>query len=90
MRVIEVKRVVNMTSGGKLESFSALVAVGNGNGACGFARGKSYEPGKATLVATRRAMRRLMHIPRCVGVSDCVCGWVGRYCLLYTSPSPRD
>lgn len=93
MRIIEVKRVVNQTGGGKVQSFSALVAVGNGmrnrhvcphymhpqpylvlccmlagNGACGYAKGKSYDPSKATLIAIRRAARRMQFIPRSVSL----------------------
>ncbi len=30
MEIFDIKRVVNMTSGGKVESFVALIAVGNG------------------------------------------------------------
>ncbi|XP_076598662.1 small ribosomal subunit protein uS5m [Chaetodon auriga] len=57
-RVIEVKTVFNMTAKeGRKRSFSCLVAVGNGNGAAGFALGKATD----RITALRKAKNRAIH-----------------------------
>ncbi len=63
--VIELKRVVNQTRGGKKRTVSALVVVGNGNGAAGFAVGKAEESIPAIRKAKNRAVNYLHFIPRC-------------------------
>uniref|UniRef100_A0A803THG7 Small ribosomal subunit protein uS5m n=1 Tax=Anolis carolinensis TaxID=28377 RepID=A0A803THG7_ANOCA len=57
-RVIELKSVFNMTAKeGRKRSVSALVVVGNGKGAAGFALGKASD----RMVALRKAKNRAVH-----------------------------
>ncbi|TKS85845.1 28S ribosomal protein S5, mitochondrial [Collichthys lucidus] len=64
-RVIEVKTVFNMTAKeGRKRSISCLVAVGNGNGAAGFALGKAAERNTALRKAKNRAIHYLYYIER--------------------------
>lgn len=64
-RVIEVKSVFNMTAReGRKRSVSALVAVGNGKGAAGFALGKATDRTVALRKAKNRAIHYLHYIER--------------------------
>uniref|UniRef100_A0A665TPL8 Small ribosomal subunit protein uS5m n=1 Tax=Echeneis naucrates TaxID=173247 RepID=A0A665TPL8_ECHNA len=64
-RVIEVKSVFNMTAKeGRKRSISCLVAVGNGNGAAGFALGKAADRTTALRKAKNRAIHYLYYIDR--------------------------
>nr|XP_015217885.1 PREDICTED: 28S ribosomal protein S5, mitochondrial [Lepisosteus oculatus] len=64
-RVIEVKSVFNMTANeGRKRSISALVAVGNGNGAAGFALGKAADRATALRKAKNKAVHYLYYIER--------------------------
>ncbi|KAI3363404.1 hypothetical protein L3Q82_012021 [Scortum barcoo] len=64
-RVIEVKSVFNMTAKeGRKRSISCLVAVGNGNGAAGFAVGKATDRNTALRKAKNRAIHYLYYIER--------------------------
>lgn len=64
-RVIEVKSVFNMTAKeGRKRSISCLVAVGNGNGAAGFALGKAADRNTALRKAKNRAIHYLYYIER--------------------------
>ncbi|XP_029450198.1 28S ribosomal protein S5, mitochondrial isoform X2 [Rhinatrema bivittatum] len=64
-RVIEVKSVFNMTAKeGRKRSVSALVVVGNGNGAAGFALGKSSDRAVALRKAKNQAIHYLHFIER--------------------------
>lgn len=63
--VIELKRTSNQTRGGKKRTVSALVVVGNGNGAAGFAVGKAEEVIPAIRKAKNRAVNYLQFVPRC-------------------------
>ena len=65
--VIEMKRVVNQTKGGKKRTVSCLVVVGNGNGAAGFAVGKGNDVRTAIRKAKNTAVKYLQVIPRCDG-----------------------
>ena len=65
--VIELKHVSNQTKGGKKRSVSALIVVGNGNGAAGFAVGKGEETRSAIRKAKNKAANCLHYIPRCDG-----------------------
>ncbi|KAM5164778.1 small ribosomal subunit protein uS5m [Mantella aurantiaca] len=57
-RVIELKRVSNMTArDGRKRTLSVLVVVGNGNGAAGFAVGKAED----RIIALRKAKNRAVH-----------------------------
>ncbi|KAM9317050.1 small ribosomal subunit protein uS5m [Gastrophryne carolinensis] len=65
-RVIELKSVFNMTAKeGRKRSMSALVVVGNGNGAAGFAVGKASDRMIALRKAKNRAVQYLHYIERC-------------------------
>ncbi|XP_024069701.1 28S ribosomal protein S5, mitochondrial [Terrapene carolina triunguis] len=64
-RVIEVKHVFNMTAKeGRRRSVSALVVVGNGNGAAGFAVGKASDKMTALRKAKNRAIHYLHYVER--------------------------
>ncbi|XP_040906367.1 28S ribosomal protein S5, mitochondrial [Toxotes jaculatrix] len=64
-RVIELKSVFNMTAKeGRKRSISALVAVGNGKGAAGFALGKAADRTTALRKAKNRAIHYLYYIDR--------------------------
>ncbi|XP_044147554.1 28S ribosomal protein S5, mitochondrial [Bufo gargarizans] len=64
-RVIEMKSVFNMTAKeGRKRSVSVLVAVGNGNGAAGFAVGKASDRLIALRKAKNRAVQYLHYIER--------------------------
>ncbi|KAM3931546.1 small ribosomal subunit protein uS5m [Leptodactylus fuscus] len=64
-RVIEMKSVFNMTAKeGRKRSVSALVVVGNGNGAAGFALGKASDRLIALRKAKNRAIQYLHYIER--------------------------
>ncbi|KAG9268267.1 28S ribosomal protein S5, mitochondrial isoform X1 [Astyanax mexicanus] len=64
-RVLEVKTVFNMTArDGRRRSISCLVAVGNGNGAAGFALGKASDRQTALRKAKNRAIHYLYYIER--------------------------
>uniref|UniRef100_A0A3Q2Y1W4 Small ribosomal subunit protein uS5m n=1 Tax=Hippocampus comes TaxID=109280 RepID=A0A3Q2Y1W4_HIPCM len=64
-RVIEVKSVFNMTAKeGRKRSISCLVAVGNGQGAAGFALGKAADRNTALRKAKNRAIHYLYYIER--------------------------
>ncbi|XP_056423515.1 28S ribosomal protein S5, mitochondrial isoform X1 [Hyla sarda] len=64
-RVIELKSVFNMTAKeGRKRSVSALVAVGNGNGAAGFALGKASDRLIALRKAKNRAIQYIHYIER--------------------------
>ncbi|XP_017287982.1 28S ribosomal protein S5, mitochondrial [Kryptolebias marmoratus] len=64
-RVIEMKSVFTMTAKeGRKRSISCLVAVGNGNGAAGFALGKAADRFTALRKAKNRAIHYLYYIER--------------------------
>ncbi|XP_068135690.1 small ribosomal subunit protein uS5m [Hyperolius riggenbachi] len=64
-RVIELKSVFNMTAKeGRRRSMSALVVVGNGKGAAGFAVGKATDRMKALRKAKNRAIQYLHYVER--------------------------
>ncbi|XP_077191976.1 small ribosomal subunit protein uS5m [Paroedura picta] len=64
-RVIELKSVFNMTAkDGRKRTVSALVAVGNGKGAAGFAVGKASDKMAALRKARNRAIHYLHYIER--------------------------
>ncbi|TPX60742.1 hypothetical protein PhCBS80983_g01575 [Powellomyces hirtus] len=58
-RVLHVRRVARVNSGGKVRSVSALVVVGNGNGAAGYGEGRAVEAAAAVLKATRNAEKNM-------------------------------
>ncbi|KAK9766588.1 28S ribosomal protein S5, mitochondrial [Basidiobolus ranarum] len=63
-KVLSMRRTVNMTRKGKIPSMSALVVVGNGNGAAGYGEGKDSDAGRAVQKATLRAIKNIIYFDR--------------------------
>jgi len=62
-RLIHVNRVAKVVKGGKNLSFSALVAVGDGNGRVGIGMGKAKEVSQAIQKAGSVARKRMFTVP---------------------------
>jgi small subunit ribosomal protein S5 len=63
-RVLHVRKVARVNSGGKIRSTSALVVIGNMNGRAGFGLGKGQDSGSAILKAVEQAKKNMIDIPR--------------------------
>jgi len=61
-KVIEIKRVIKVTKGGRQFRFSALVVVGDRNGKIGYAVAKHIEVPEAIKAAIRQAKRNLYQV----------------------------
>jgi small subunit ribosomal protein S5 len=63
-RVLHIRRVARVNSGGKIRSTSAMVVVGNMNGKAGFGLGRGQDSGSAILKAVEQAKKNMIEIPR--------------------------
>ena len=62
-QVISIRRTTKVVKGGKNLSFSALVAVGNGNGMVGVGMGKAREVPLARAKAVQNAKKNMIEVP---------------------------
>lgn len=62
-KVLNVRRVAKVVTGGRRFAFSALVVVGDGQGRVGVALGKSREVSSAIAKASKRARANMIEIP---------------------------
>ncbi|KAM7445055.1 28S ribosomal protein S5 [Porites harrisoni] len=63
--VIELRRVSNMTPGGRKKTQRAIVVVGNKNGVAGFGVGRGQAPLSAMKQARNKAVNYLYFVERC-------------------------
>ncbi len=70
-RVINIKRVIKVTKGGRRFKFSALVVSGNKKGKVGFAIGKNIEVPEAIKKATRQSKKNMIDV-KIVGSQDTI------------------
>ncbi len=61
-RILEIKRVIKVTKGGRRFKFSALVVVGDRKGRVGFAIGKHIEVPEAIKKASKQARKNLIDV----------------------------
>lgn len=61
-KLIQVNRVAKTVKGGRIFAFTALTAVGDGNGKVGFGRGKAREVPQAIQKAMEAARRNMIAV----------------------------
>lgn len=64
VHAINMRFVTQQTGKGKIQSFSQLIVVGNGNGLVGMATGKHLDAQQATQKALQQAVRAMQYIER--------------------------
>ena len=63
-RIVCIRKVARVNSGGKIRSVSAMVIVGNENGVGGYGMGRAADTPTAVMKATKIAQKTATFIPR--------------------------